>query len=223
MRPLSEYRAILFDCDGVLLDSNAVKTEAFRKVASRFGEEPAQRLVAYHVANGGVSRHAKFRYLFDSILGRAPLARELEACIDGFAEAVQCGLAECRVADGLDELRDLTPHANWMVVSGGDQAELRALFAMRSLASFFDAGIFGSPTPKREILQLLVSDGSVRMPALMIGDSRLDHEVAAESDIDFVFASDWSEFAGWEKYCREHGIPTVPSIKCLVQSMSARS
>ena len=48
------YKTWIFDCDGVLLDSNQVKTQAMWETAKPFGESEASRLVAYHKANGGV-------------------------------------------------------------------------------------------------------------------------------------------------------------------------
>ncbi|UQB43268.1 hypothetical protein JX580_05170 [Thiomicrospira microaerophila] len=41
-----------------------------------------------------------------------------------------------------------TPRANWLIVSGGDQQELRGVFAARDLAKYFEGGIFGSPETK---------------------------------------------------------------------------
>ena len=40
-----DIRTWFFDCDGVILDSNAAKTEAFRMVATPYGGEAAEALV----------------------------------------------------------------------------------------------------------------------------------------------------------------------------------
>ena len=57
-------------------------------------------------------------------------------------------LRDCEVAPDLIELRQATPDVRWMIISGGDQAELREIFAQRNLTGLFDAGIFGSPDNK---------------------------------------------------------------------------
>lgn len=41
---MQKYETLVFDCDGVLLDSNRVKTEAFWTVASQFGQAAADAL-----------------------------------------------------------------------------------------------------------------------------------------------------------------------------------
>jgi len=57
-KSLNEYQALVFDCDGVVLNSNKIKTQAFYEATKQFGHESAQALVDYHVANGGISRYA---------------------------------------------------------------------------------------------------------------------------------------------------------------------
>ena len=66
--PLHRYLTLIFDCDGVVLDSNRVKTEAFRAAAMPWGRAAAEALVANHVANGGVSRYEKFASFLEHIL-----------------------------------------------------------------------------------------------------------------------------------------------------------
>ena len=36
-----DYKTIVFDCDGVILNSNKLKTDAFRIVAKNYGDEEA--------------------------------------------------------------------------------------------------------------------------------------------------------------------------------------
>lgn len=212
--PLASYATLVFDCDGVVLDSNRVKTEAFRQAGLSYGAAAAEALVAYHVAHGGVSRYAKFAHFLEHIVpGQDGPGRE--ALLSAYAAAVREGLANCGVAEGLKELRAATPDARWMIVSGGDQAELREIFAARGLAGLFDGGIFGSPDTKDAILAREIAAGGIRRPALFLGDSRYDHEAASKADLDFIFVSGWSEFDGWPEYIRRHELQTVPGIAGL--------
>ena len=222
MSKLDGYATLVFDCDGVVLESNRVKTEAFRSAAAPWGDAAAAALVAHHVAHGGVSRYAKFAHFLDRILpahapGQMP-GRDgtgLEALLAAYAGAVRAGLMSCAVADGLEALRRATPAARWLIVSGGDQAELREIFAARGLAAHFDGGIFGSPDTKDAILARELAAGTIRRPALFLGDSRLDHEAAHRARLDFIFVSGWSEMPGWEGYVRRHGLSAVQDLAAL--------
>ena len=47
---------IVFDCDGVILDSVPTKTRAFARLAEPYGAEARDRFVMYHMTHGGVSQ-----------------------------------------------------------------------------------------------------------------------------------------------------------------------
>lgn len=53
---------IVFDCDGVILDSVPTKTRAFARLAEPYGAEARDRFVMYHMTHGGVSRYRKFAW-----------------------------------------------------------------------------------------------------------------------------------------------------------------
>lgn len=218
-----QYATLVFDCDGVVLDSNRVKTEAFRQAALPWGTVPAEALVAHHVAHGGVSRYAKFAHFLDHILPQhAPDAvpgrdgPDLQALLDTYAGAVREGLLTCAVADGLAELRAATPQSRWMIVSGGDQAELRDIFALRDLASLFDGGIFGSPDSKDTILDRELENGNIMQPAVFLGDSQYDFDASRRANIEFLFVSQWSEWNEGSVFREYYRFSEILSMKSLI-------
>ena len=217
------YSALVFDCDGVVLNSNTIKTEAFRRVSLPFGEPASSVLVNFHMQNGGVSRYAKFEHFVDSVLPtHAPdvivgdRSELLQNLLAEFATEVKAGLLQCEVAPGLTELRQAMPETRWLIVSGGDQAELCEVFEQRGLAHYFDGGIYGSPKDKHSIVADLLKTEHIQRQALLLGDSRLDHEVAKAFDLDFVFVYQWTEFAGWRSYSKINGVRTVPRISDIL-------
>jgi phosphoglycolate phosphatase-like HAD superfamily hydrolase len=212
MTVLKTYKSLVFDCDGVILDSNLIKTEAFGHVAMQFGADVARELVLFHVQNGGVSRYRKFEYLLDNILHRESNVTEIESLARQYSLHICNQLLCCPMASGLKELRKATPHSNWMVVSGGDQAELRYIFSERGLASLFDKGIYGSPATKDEILSRKMASGHLELPAILFGDSRYDHEAADSAGLDFIFIHGWTEFANWRDYCAINDISVAKYI-----------
>jgi phosphoglycolate phosphatase-like HAD superfamily hydrolase len=209
------YKTLVFDCDGVILDSNRIKTEAFSHVAMQFGADAAEQLVRFHVQNGGVSRYRKFEYLIVNILHRAKDAKVIEELAKQYGQRVCEQLLLCPITPRLHELRNATLHTNWMVVSGGDQAELHYIFAERGLTPLFNRGIYGSPATKDEILSREIAAGHLQLPALFLGDSRYDHEAAKLAGLDFIFIYEWTEFNNWQDYCRKNEIPLLNGIADL--------
>lgn len=212
---LTEYQTLVFDCDGVVLNSNKVKTQAFYEATKHYGHELAQALVDYHVANGGISRYLKFEYFLKEILQSGIEESELQDLLNRFANAVKQGLMECEVAVGLDELKEKTRHANWLIVSGGDQAELREVFKARGLVDLFNGGIFGSPDDKDKILAREKLSKSIDGNALFLGDSKYDFLAANKAGLDFLFLSDWTEVKDWQAWANENNIKSFPSIHSL--------
>lgn len=212
----AHYRCWVFDCDGVLLDSNAIKTQAFHDVGMQYGQAVADALATYHVTHGGISRFIKFQYLFSDILKRAPETGELEHALEQFATAAKDRLLQCPMAPRIHEvLQAVSATGPAYVVSGGMQDELRDIFAQRGLDQYFTA-IFGSPDTKDAILQRERSSGTMPDPALFVGDARYDFEVADRFGLDFAFASKWSEFADWQAYFQNRPIRVIQSIQDLL-------
>jgi len=190
------YGTWLFDCDGVLLDSNRIKTEAFRQLAAPFGETVADAFVQQHLAMGGVSRFVKIRYLHEQLLGRSIDVGQIEALGRDFGASVRAQLLACDLTPGLDEFLARRPRdCRWYVVSGADETELREILAARGIASAFD-GICGSPRSKLDI----VGELDLVRPAVFFGDGRYDYEVAKHHGIDFVFVAGCTELADWQSY-----------------------
>lgn len=195
---LEGYKTLVFDCDGVILNSNKVKSEAFYQAALPFGEDAAKQLVTHHVSNGGISRYKKFEWFIREVVPAAEA--DIDALLNSYATFVRDGLLTCEIAEGLEELREKTAHANWLIVSGGDQDELREIFALRGLTKLFDGGIFGSPDSKDIILERELINNNIRKPAVFIGDSRYDYIASDNAKLNFIFLSGWTEFASYEKF-----------------------
>jgi phosphoglycolate phosphatase-like HAD superfamily hydrolase len=208
MLPISQYKTILFDCDGVVLNSNFLKIEAYRLTALEFGasEEDAMRLVNHHIEFTGISRNIKFAYFLENILKKSVDESSMNHLLKQLNIEVERLLENCDIAEGLEKLREKTKLAHWMIVSGGDQEEIIRLFSRKSLLKYFDVGIFGSPDSKEEIVARELKKSTGQAPALFIGDSKYDYQVAKKNNLDFIFLSDWTNFFEWKNFCKENNI-----------------
>ena len=214
---IKKYKSIVFDCDGVVLDSNIVKTEAYFRTAKNLGatDIQAQALVDYHIKLGGISRYHKFDWYLREVLQNPVTEAAIQALLDGFSQELEVGLMQCDLAKGLFALREKTD-SNWMILSGGDQQEIRDLFANRKIAHMFDGGLFGSPDNKDLVLAREKANGNISQPALFLGDSKYDFEAATRAGLDFIFISDWTEVPDWQAYCAEHKITVLNNISQLL-------
>ena len=199
-----EYELFVFDCDGVILDSNPVKSRAFFDAALPYGEDLARRLVDYHQLHGGISRQAKFAYFVAEILeadpsGRADLERAL---VDSYARICEVELARCPMIPGVKPfLTGLRASVRSFVVSGGAESEVRAALAQRHLDGFFEQ-VLGNPRSKESNMRDLFESGCLAGRGAYFGDAKLDMELAEQFGLDFVFVSGASEWADADRELR---------------------
>jgi len=213
MFDVKKANTIIFDCDGVILNSNQLKTKAYYKASfPSYGHELASSLTTYLMNNTGKTRGYFVDYFLKNIVPFDISEQGHEELFNRVTLEIQKGLIECEVSPCLFELREKTSDTKWFVVSGGVEKELRDVFQNRSLFDLFDGGIYGSPMTKEEIMSFLFNNNRIKFPVLFLGDSRYDYEVARKAKLDFLFVSGWSEFIGWQKYCNKNKIPSIKSL-----------
>ncbi|MBU4133839.1 HAD hydrolase-like protein, partial [bacterium] len=61
------YKHIIFDFDGVLVESNSIRFEGFRRLFNKFSENNIEQFLKYVILNGGLSRYEKIGYFFEKI------------------------------------------------------------------------------------------------------------------------------------------------------------
>ncbi len=202
----------------MVLNSNQTKIDAYYAVAKKMGgsDAQAQAFVDHHVAKGSFPRNGKTEYYLTQIVKQPVTKAILHQYMQAFEDVLDVTLMQCEVAVGLAALKAATPQAKWMLVSGGDQAELRRIFPRRQLAQLFEAGIFGGPEQKDEVLAREIANGNLQFPALFVGDSKYDHQAASRAGLDFVFLNAWTEVPDWQSYCAEHKITVLSNIAQLL-------
>ena len=81
-RRRAPLRLIVFDFDGTLCDSADVKTDAFYDLyLENHGPAFAASVKQHHLANVGVSRYDKIRYVETEMLGNQPSDDDVECIV----------------------------------------------------------------------------------------------------------------------------------------------
>jgi phosphoglycolate phosphatase-like HAD superfamily hydrolase len=200
-------QAIIFDFDGVIVESLEVKTDAFAQLFSGHPEH-VDAVVRLHVENQGLSRYEKFKIIYRDFL-RRPLGDDELARLDReFSALVYERVVACEFVAGAPEfLARVSRDLRLFVASATPQAELVSIVGARGLTSRF-AGVFGSPRGKAEIIAGILDDGVAAEAALCVGDALSDYRAASANGIAFIGRVPDGEpdvFAGL-------GVPTVRDL-----------
>ncbi|EPR44080.1 haloacid dehalogenase [Desulfovibrio sp. X2] len=181
-----KIRCVVLDCDGVILETVTLKTEAFAKCAEHLGEKAVQVLVDFHVAHGGVSRFEKFRHLWREFFGREITDPEMDDMVRRFVEAGAEALKRAPFVPGAREfIEEWSTRLPLYVASGAPDEELKGILRIKGVDACFK-GIFGSPTPKTELLANIVANETAGpSETLMVGDSGTD--LAAAEAVGTLF------------------------------------
>lgn len=182
------WQAIIFDFDGVVVESGEIKTQAFANLYRHYGETVMAEVARYHVLNGGMSRYEKFRYFQKNLLGKPPLTPEEEQQLDRrFSQlVVEAVIASDAVPGAAELIRKEAARIPLFVASGTPEAELNTIVVRRGLASYFTA-VRGSPTPKHTLIaDILSAHGLLPERVLMIGDALIDYQSAQLNSVAFL-------------------------------------
>ncbi|MDR1776322.1 MAG: HAD hydrolase-like protein [Desulfovibrio sp.] len=172
-------QCLVFDCDGVILDSVPIKTRAFARLAEPYGEQARDRLVMYHAAHGGVSRYKKFEWFFREVLGQDITPEQSDEWGRLFAKYALDEVRVCDLIPGVQDVLDAwRGRLPLYVCSGAPQEELDFVFRQRHLDVYFK-GIHGSPPAKAPLLaEIVKTTALLSQNVLMVGDSVTDRDAA---------------------------------------------
>ena len=195
MISISDYDVYIFDCDGVILDSNKLKTEAFEYALTLEDKSDVERLIQYHKDNGGISRYEKFDHFYTKICPSLQKDLKVKQALKSFAEKVSEEMLRVDLIPGiLDFINKISLlNKKIFVNSGSDENELNDVFKARNLASHFEK-IFGSPSNKIQNIERISYFNKIDERAIFFGDSISDHNAAKEFGMEFVFISGYSEW-----------------------------
>lgn len=204
--------AVVFDCDGVLIESNAVKTQAFGETVAQFGPEAMDRLMQYHREHGGISRFKKFEWFYREVV-QAPLSEEMmEELCNRFTDLCIEGVLACPMVAGAKESLDfLSGKLPLFVASGTPEPELQKILEKRGLASYFKE-IRGTPPEKHTLLEEIISNHHLEpSKVIMVGDAGTD--LAAARHNHTLFYGRGSRFEG-------EGVPWGENLTGFVEYIS---
>lgn len=183
----SRFDALIFDFDGVLVESTDVKTKAFATLYAGYGPEIERQVVSYHEEHAGISRFKKFRYFQEVLLGTPYSDSDGEALSTRFSQLVVDAVVDAPFVAGAEEFLDAQKGRMPMfVASGTPDDELHEIVQRRGMVSYF-VSVHGTPSTKGQIINnLLESYAFDRNRVLMIGDAVADLEGAHQAGVCFL-------------------------------------
>ena len=178
---------ILFDFDGVILDSMPIRDYGFKEIFKDFDDDLVNKLLEYHNQNGGLSRYVKIKYFYNKLLKQEISEEKITNYADNFSKIMKIELVDKRylIADTLKFIKESYKKYNLHIVSGSDEKELQYLCKELGIDSFFQS-VNGSPTHKNILVKNVLSvNRYIDSETILIGDSVNDYDAATENNLVF--------------------------------------
>lgn len=177
---------IFFDFDGVLAESVNIKTEAFKSMYLHHGEEFAQRVVAHHIDNGGVSRFEKFKIYNGQWLGETINDEIIQQLAHEYSEIVLDKVTHCKEVNGATSLLEAHPNITKYIITGTPTEEIRIILERRKMSHYFEDA-FGSPPKKDHWVKELIATNNLKPDeCVFVGDALADYEAAVKNKVPFI-------------------------------------
>ena len=195
---------VIMDCDGIIFDSNNIKTAAYREaIAAIDGAELAERFVQeVHLFDVSVARRIKFEIYFSELAPRPEGERAafVDRAFVTYSEAVE------RAYENLTAVKaalDLASRVPTIVVSGGDHQELQRVFSFHKITANFvevrGSGEGGASKPYHVQEIMAKREGAAVDRSIFIGDGWTDFKTAHQFGIHFVFLEEMSDWHRWKE------------------------
>lgn len=181
------FDAIVFDFDGVLVESVDVKTRAFASLYAEYGAAVVDQVVAYHLQHSGISRYVKFRHYHENLLGvRYDESIGAQLSVQFSRLVVDAVVAAPYVSGAQEFLAGFHCRLPLFVASGTPEEELHKIVQRRGMQQYFRS-VHGSPASKGEILHGIIRrDGLMPARVLMLGDAVADLDGARAAGTAFI-------------------------------------
>jgi HAD superfamily hydrolase (TIGR01549 family) len=216
---LCQYDIIIFDCDGVLIDVNLLKCQAFGKAVKGYSSDIVEDFINHCKKSFGISRYIKFKEFLNDFAKEPFQENKYYELLNNYATICKKIYGYADITPGTIELLlELTSqNKNLYVASGSDEKELNEVFIERKISKYFN-GIYGSPKTKQECTSIILNNHPDKK-AVFIGDALSDMKTASVHNIDFIYMSKFSvQSEEQDLVCRNGAKMVINTLKDLINS-----
>ncbi len=194
-----ETKAIVFDLNGVIIDSNTFNAGLFRKIFSAYSPEAGELAAEHYLHNGGIPRRKRMEMYLRDFAGVNPDDAEVQKVLAKFSELLNAGLQNIPLKACVEEfLRENYGKYKFFVSSGAMVQDAEKILKAKGILEFFEK-VYGSPEPKYlHLKDIMRRYGYSSGQMVFFGDSVHDKAAADKAGVRFVAVK--SAENDWEGY-----------------------
>lgn len=172
-------KVLVFDFDGVILESVGVKDQAVYKLFDDATLDERQQVLELHRRSPGIRRSDRIAMLLAQGLRREARPEKVDFYLKVFADLVWDGLIACSEVPGVRSfLENNSPNIPCYVVSAAPQEEVRSIAISRDFSRFFKVILGGPSTKVDNLTKIKYTENVQSHNILFFGDKISDFEAA---------------------------------------------
>jgi len=184
---MKKIKAVVFDLNGVIIDSNKFNAELFKEVFSKYGENVANAVANHYLHNGGIPRKLRMEMYLRDFANIEPTYDRVIQLLDKFSRLLKERLSSVPLVKGVkDFLEKNRDKYLFFISSGALPGDIKRILTQKDIIHYF-TGVYGSPFPKNEHLKDIMSEYNLsNNEVVFIGDSIHDYDAAKQTGVCFV-------------------------------------
>jgi HAD superfamily hydrolase (TIGR01549 family) len=180
-------KAIIFDFDGVIIDSVNIKDKAFKEIVKDNTKKIRDSFFRYHKKNLGISRQVKFKYLLKNLLKKKFTKNNIDMLSKVFNELILKKILRLKFNSGVLKFFNRNKKKYLFFISSGTpQKELDYILKKKKINKYFK-NIYGSPKSKTEHIKKIIKNHKLlKKNIIFIGDGESDLKAAFKANVEFI-------------------------------------
>ena len=202
---MNDINAIIFDYDGIISESVNVKTKAFAKLYSKFGDEVVNKVINHHENNGGISRFEKFKFYHENFLNIKIDKMQIDKLSLEFSSIVLEKVINSPYVNGAELfIKNNYTKYDFHISTGTPEEEIQVILNRKKIRKYFKT-VHGSPEKKyNHVSKILTENKYNPNNVVFIGDALSDRDAARKNKINFIGRYTTSKEIKNEKYLIEN-------------------
>tara|TARA_B100001059_G_scaffold236519_1_gene287479 strand:- start:741 stop:1358 length:618 start_codon:yes stop_codon:yes gene_type:complete len=178
---------ILFDFDGVIINSVNVRTEGLKQTFQNYSKEKIEKLEIFHLQNRGLTKREKIKFFYNSILNKKITSKKIDYYSNEITKNIGNKLENKKllINDTFKYINKNYKKINMHIVSACEHKELINLTRKLNIEKYF-CSINGSPQKKNLLIkEVLITHKYKNKNTIYIGDAINDYFAAKKNNIEF--------------------------------------
>jgi HAD superfamily hydrolase (TIGR01549 family) len=183
-----ETKIMVFDFDGVIIDSTEVKIDEYRNLFSQFTKNKTtlNEIINIYRNSAGIPRETTLKKVFKDVLDKTISNHEVENLSLDFSKKIFRRLEAIEPVKGFLEYLTIHKKINKHIISGAPNSDVSYLIKKLNLSKYFKSIKGGPLNKKNEIINISKLAKIKAKDIVYFGDQKNDYIAAKSAGVGFI-------------------------------------